>query len=257
METPNFRFENSGFLLDQHSFFSLFFKLLSIPLNNQHQASTEEKLNETVPFFNKIMLHPSRAPLSNYVKLKSISKVYRVLYNDSAGENTLSKCQRTDEFTRKVRTLLYYIHTTTCNRINYNLPRVLLQFHTRRRFRTSLSVRASNSAYPVTYARQFCKNKYGQKIYWYILVRSTRHRTLIHNPMILHTKTFFAPVCHQQKIYRCVTARYTRHHTLLHDPTILHMKTFLAPTYHPCQKYCPLQIRFKKNWVVTFPSFLL
>ena len=71
------------------------------------RCPTERTLKETVHFFKTIMLHPSRASLSNYVKLKRVSKLYHMLYNDSAGKNTMSKCQRTDGFTRKVCTLIF------------------------------------------------------------------------------------------------------------------------------------------------------
>ena len=126
--------------------------------------------------------------------------MYHVVYKDSAGENTMSKCQRTEENTRKVCALLYYIHTTTYNRINYNNPCVLAMkfyrlvwFHTRRRFRTSISVRVSDSGHPITQARRFCTKTPGHKIYHCISVCSTLHHTLLHNPTTLHTKTFFAP----------------------------------------------------------------
>ena len=39
----------------------------------------EKTLKEKVNFFKKIMLHPSRAPLSNYVKLKRVLKLYHML----------------------------------------------------------------------------------------------------------------------------------------------------------------------------------
>ena len=69
---------------------------------------------DTVNFFKTIMLHPSTEPLSNF-KLKRVSEVYHVLYKDSAGGNTMSKYQHTEELTRKVLMFLYYIHTTTYN----------------------------------------------------------------------------------------------------------------------------------------------
>ena len=116
--------------------------------------------------------------------------MYHVLYNNSAGKKTISKYQRTYGFTRKLCALLYYIHTTMYNRINYNRPCVLVKFHTRRRFRASLSVRASNSSHLVTYARQFCTNNPGHKIYPWVSVRSTLHHTILHNPTILHTRKF-------------------------------------------------------------------
>ena len=72
----------------------------------------------------------------------------------------------------------------------------LIIFHTRRCFRTSLSVRVSDSVHPVTYARNFCTNKFVHKIYRCMSALSIWHYTLLHNPMIIYTKTFFAPPCH-------------------------------------------------------------
>ena len=43
---------------------------------------TDKILKETVHFFKTIMLYPSTAPLP-HVKLKRVSNVYHVLYNDS------------------------------------------------------------------------------------------------------------------------------------------------------------------------------
>ena len=153
------------------------------------------------------MIHPSAAPISN-VKIKRVPKVYNVIYNYSAGKNTMPKFQCTEEFTRKVCALLYYINMTTHNQINWKCPRVLIvqiyrlvQFHPQRSFCASLSVRVSHSGRPVTYTRQFFANYPGQRIYCCMPTRSTRHHTLLHNPMILHTKTFFAPACHPRKKY--------------------------------------------------------
>ena len=145
----------------------------------------------------------------------------------------MSKCQRIDRFMRKVQALLYYVHTNTYNRINCNRPLNLVRFHTRSSFFASLYVRAYDSDHPVTYARQFCTNTPGQKIYPCISVSSTRHHTLLNNPRILHRKTFSAPACHLRKIYHCMKAHSTRHHKLLHNPRILHTKKFFAPACHP------------------------
>ena len=125
---------------------------------------------------------------------------------------------------------------TTYNRINCECLRVHVQFHTQRCFRDSLSSRVSDSDHHVTYAKNFCTNKPVHKIYCWISVRSTQQHTLLHNPKIIHAKTFFAPACHPLNIYRCMTARSIRHHTLLHNPTILRTKTFFAPACHLPQK---------------------
>ena len=96
------------------SFWSELFQYLSIIST---RCTTEKTLQEKVHFFKTIMLHPSTSPLSNF-KLKRVSKVYHVLYNDSVGKDTMSKFQHTEEFTRKVRALLYYVYTTTYNIFN-------------------------------------------------------------------------------------------------------------------------------------------
>ena len=127
---------------------------------------------------------------------------------------------------KHIYALLYYVYTNTYNQINRNCPRViimyfcrLVQFHTRRRFRVSLSVRVSDSGHPVTYYRQFCRNKAGRNIYRCMTVHSTRHHTLINNPRVLHTKTFFAAAYHLHQIYLCMSARSTGHHKILNNPT--------------------------------------
>ena len=71
------------------------------------------------------MHHSPTVPISN-VKLKRVSKVYHMLYNDRAGKNTMSKCQRTEQFMRKVLTLIYYNHMTTYNQIDWKFPRVIV-----------------------------------------------------------------------------------------------------------------------------------
>ena len=175
METPNYIFENGGFLLDQRYIFFYFwlenFRYLSIistrfppDKHTQRHSSPLQK-----------MPNPLTSPLSNNVKLKRVSKVYHVLYNNSAGGNNVSKFQRTDEFTREVCLIIYYVHMTTYNIINCNCPHVLVQFHTRKYFRASLSVRISDSGHPVTYVRRFWTKHPCHKIYRCMSVRSTRH----------------------------------------------------------------------------------
>ena len=109
----------------------------------------------------------------------------------------------------KVRMLLYYVHITTYNQINYKFPHILIihfsrlvQFHTWRHFCTSLSIRVSNPGHPVTYARKLCTNKAGHKIYRCMSACSTRHCTLIPNPTILHTKTFLRQPITRARNYR-------------------------------------------------------
>ena len=77
----------------------------------------------------------------------------------------------------------------------------IVQFNTQRRFHARLYVRVSDSGHPVTYSRQFCRNKPIQKIHCCMSVRFTQHHTLLHNPTILHMK-----ICFSQTVTR---ARYT------------------------------------------------
>ena len=145
----------------------------------------DKTLKETVHFFKTMMLHRSTAPLSNF-KLKRVSEVYHVLYNNSAGKNTMYKCQCTYELTWKVRAILYYVHMNTYNIINWNCLRVLVRFHTREKFRATLYIKVSDSVYPVTYAKTICTKTPGHKIYQCVSVRSTQHHTILHHPTILH-----------------------------------------------------------------------
>ena len=81
--------------------------------------TTDKTLKDTVHSFTTIMLHPSIALVSN-VRLKGVSKVYHVLYNNRAGVNTMPKCQLTKECRRKVQALLYHVNATTYNQINFS-----------------------------------------------------------------------------------------------------------------------------------------
>ena len=127
------------------------------------------------------MLHPSTVPLYN-IKLKRVLKVYHFLYNDIAGEKTMSKCQRTEELTRKVCALLYYVHMTTNNQIDLKFLRFLVmhfyrlvKFHILRHFRASLYGRVSDSGQPVTYTRKYCTNNTSHKIYRCVPSGSTQY----------------------------------------------------------------------------------
>ena len=112
----------------------------------------------------------------------------------------------------------------------------IVQFNTRRHFRTSISIRVSDSVPPVTYSRPFFRNKPGHKIYRCISVLSIQHHTLLHNPTIIHTNIYFAPPCHPHHIYGYTSARSTKNHILLHNPAILHTKKCFAPVCHPRKK---------------------
>ena len=107
---------------------------------------------------------------------------------------------------RKVCTLLYFVHRTTYNQINWKLPHVVIMhsyrlvwFHTQGRFCDRISVRVSNSCHPVTYSKNVCTNKPGYKIYCCMSEDSIRNHTVLHNPTIIHTNTFFAPACNLRK----------------------------------------------------------
>ena len=119
----------------------------------------------------------------------------------------MSKCKCTDEFTIKVLTLLYYIHITTHNITNCNCPCVLVRFYTQSHFRAILSVRISDSGHPVTCVRKFCTKNPSQKHYRWMSVHSIGRHTLLNNPKILHTKTFFLPPCHAAVYLVQVTGR--------------------------------------------------
>ena len=202
------------------------------------------------------MVHPSTAPLSN-VKLKRVSKVYHVLYNDSVGENTMSKCQRTEEFMRNLRALLYYVYTTTYNWINCNCLRVfimhfyrLIWVHTQRRFCPSLSVKLSDSGHSTTYTRQFCRNDTGHKIYRFMSVRSTRHHMLLHNLTILHKKTFL-----RQPVTRSIYTSVCQHapQDIIHSYIILvfYVRSHFCVSLSPAQENI---VHFKIYFKHTFES---
>ena len=133
------------------------FKCLSVIST---RCPTEETLKEIVHFFKTTILCTSAVPIPN-VKPEIASKVYHMLYNNITGENTKYKFQSTEWFIRKGRTPLYYIHIPMYNKINWIFLLVLtihfyihVQFHARRCFCASLSVRVSYSGHPVSYARQ-------------------------------------------------------------------------------------------------------
>ena len=93
-----------------------------------------------------------------------------MIYDNITRQNTMSKFQHTETLRRNVCALLYYIHMTSYDQINFKFPHVLIirfyrlvQFYTQGRFCASLSVRVSISGHPVTYVSQFCTNNTGQK----------------------------------------------------------------------------------------------
>ena len=128
----------------------------------------------------------------------------------------MSKCQPTEECTRKVCALLYYVHVNTYNQIKLKSPRVtimkfyrLVQFHIQGRFNAIPSIRVYNPGQPVTYARQFYMNKPGHKIYLCMSAGSTRNYILLNNAMIIHTKIFLRqPVNHGRKYLQRQTVTF-------------------------------------------------
>ena len=133
---------------------------------------------------------------------------------------------------RNFRALLYYIHMTTNNRINGKCPRVpiiqfyiLAWFHTQRHFCAILSDRVSNSGQHAKCNINYYMNKPCKKLHLCIPSRSTYHYTLLRNPMIIHTKTLFAPTCHLRKKISSETK--LSHYTLLH-PQTLHTSSYTS-----------------------------
>ena len=113
------------------------------------------------------------------------------------GGNIASKFQRITESMRNIHVLLYYVNMTTYSPFNGKLPRVpiihfyiLIWFHIRRKICSGLSLRVFYPGHPVKCTRKYCTNKPFHTLHHYIPEHSTRHRTLLHTPNILHTKTF-------------------------------------------------------------------
>ena len=112
------------------------------------------------------------------------------------------------------------------NQINYKFLRVLIMhfyilvwFHIQRHFCDSLSVRVYDPGQPVTYVRKFCTKNIGHKIYHCIPAGSTLHYILLHNPKILHAKTFFALACPPRKK---ISSDKNLFHSSLLNPCALH-----------------------------------
>ena len=104
---------------------------------------------------------------------------------------------------RNLCALLDYVPITTYIIINWKflcIPIIhiykLVQFHISRHFRTSPSVRVSDSGQPVKCSIKYIKNKPYHKIHRCIPARSTFYYTLLHTSMSSHTKKNFMPACH-------------------------------------------------------------
>ena len=133
----------------------------------------------------------------------------------------MSRYQRTSESTINVRTLLFYINMNTYIRINGKRPRVsiihfyiLLRLHTQRNFYASLSVRLSNSGYPVNCSRKGFTDNPCHNLHNYVSSRSTHHNTFLHTHIIQHTKPFVAPDCQMcQKVHTIQTCNILHYYT--------------------------------------------
>ena len=84
MGIHNYKFENCGFLLDQHYLLSFWSDLCQYLSIISTRCTTDKTLKETVHLFKK-NLHPSTAPLPN-VRIKRASEVYPLLYNNIIGK---------------------------------------------------------------------------------------------------------------------------------------------------------------------------
>ena len=101
--------------------------------------------------------------------------------------NNKSKFQRTEEFTRKVCMLLYYVHRTTFNKINWKfLPIIIIHFYRLIWFNIWRCF-LWQTIYQVF---QFRSPWF--KIYRCMLLQSTKYFKILNNPTILHTKKFLS-----------------------------------------------------------------
>ena len=146
------------------------------------------------------MINSSTAPISN-VKLKWVSKLYHVFYNDRLGKKLLTnvKVQTNPQETSK-RSYIAFIWLQIIVSIGKYHAFPLYTFtnlysFTYRYFFNRLSIKVSYSVQHVKCARKYCINKPCHKLHHYISACSTCHHTLLHNPTILNTKTFFAIAC--------------------------------------------------------------
>ena len=215
-------------------------------LNKQNRMPIREKIKKKINTFKTTIIHPSTAPISS-VKLKRVSKFYHILYNDHAGKKTTLKFHHTKESTRNVRPLLDYIHMTLNNQINGKFPHVpiiklyiLVWFQIQTRFCDSLSVRVADSGHTVNCDRKYFINKTYHKLNLWISERFTWYYTLLHTPIIPHTKILFATAYHL-----CKKKSVTK---LSHSPQL-----------HPCMLHLPFSTYKYDSKIVSIESdhFLL
>ena len=118
---------------------------------------------------------------------------------------------------------------TLNNKINGKFPHVpIIKFYIRvwfqiqTRFCANLSVRVADLGHTVNGNRKYCINKPYSKLNLWISERFTWHYTLLHTPIILHTKILFATAYHLCK-KKSVTK--LSHSSQLH-PWTLHLPFF-------------------------------
>ena len=68
--------------------------------------------------------------------------------------------------------------------------------------------------------------------------------------LLLYILIFFTLACHMRKIYQCMSTRSTWHHTILHNPTILHTKTFVCKPVTCARRYCLRQNCHSLFWYI-------
>ena len=135
----------------------------------------------------------------------------------------MSRCQRTGSFTRKVCALLYYVHRARYNKTHFKRLHVLflhfyiiVWFHIKRRFCTSLSVRVSDSGQPVTYAifvlLTICVTKYTAAchqyshniIYFYIILWLYIWRVFCAIPSPVQENVVWEKLSHYSLLHPCL-----------------------------------------------------
>ena len=118
-----------------------------------------------------------------------------------------------------------------------------VRFHIRRNFCASLSVRVSDSGQNIKCARKYFTNTPCCDLHHYVQARYTFHHILLHNHIIIHTKTFL-----HQPVSCAIKYHTTQNFHILHFYTHTHFTHHFTPintttlTNHTnyIQKYIPL-----------------
>ena len=122
----------------------------------------------------------------------------------------MPKCKRTEESTRNVPTLLYYVHMATYNHINYKHPQIiimnfyrLLPYHTQMHFRARLSSRVPDSGQPVMLQTSLATNYIvalkqapHDIIDFYIILHFYTRRHFLRQPITCARKYCLGQNCH-------------------------------------------------------------